>query len=243
MKTKEIGRFIKQWGDEFSYRFPWLKFYFRPIYHKLFLDRYIYRRKTAFLTKSYDVINKFDICLTQAGVQYSLGFGSMLGAIREKGIIGHDADLDTLVWAEGDNCALVKECLENGGFIRTRCFLIDEGKLGREETYEYDSVPIDVFYIYPPIKELPYTAYYRPVEGYSTIGISMRKTGRVEAFRLERPYEKEYIRVTFGPLKLPIMKHYDPILRACYGDNFMVPDPNFKRKDQNKWEGVHAKMG
>lgn len=238
----EIRRRIKLFGDEISYRCPWMKGFVKPIYHKLFLDRYISRRKAAFLTKSYDVIKRFDRCLSQAGIQYSLGFGSMLGAIREKGIIGHDADLDTLVWADDDTCTLVKKSLEDGGFIRTRCFLIDEGKLGREETYEYDSVPVDVFYIYPPINELPYTAYYRPVEGCRTVGISMRMTGRVEAFRLERPYEKEYVRLSFGPLKLPVMKHYDPILRACYGDNYMVPDPNFKRRDLNKWEGVHAKM-
>lgn len=237
----KFGRKIINLGDDISYKFPWLRKCLKPLYHKLFTQRYYAKRRDAFLLKSYDVIGKFDICLKEAGIQYSLGFGSMLGAVREKGIIGHDADMDTLVWAEGDNCKSVKDCLEKAGFIRTRCFLIENGKLGREETYEFNSVPIDVFYIYPPIEKLPYTAYYRPVEGYRTPRISMKKAGRVQAIRLDRPYEKEYILVPFGPLELPIMKHYDPILKACYGENYMIPDPSFKRKD-HRWEGVHATM-
>lgn len=237
-----LERLIKNLGDKLSYKFPRLKKYLKPLYHKLFIDRYNAQRRDAFLSKSYEVIGLFDKCLSEAGIQYSLGFGSMLGAIREKGIIGHDADMDTLVWAEGDNCVLLKECLEKAGFKRTRCFLIEEGRLGREETYEFKSVPIDVFYIYSPVDELPYTAYYQPVEGCRTNKISMQMTGRVQAVRLDRPYEKEYIKVPFGPLNLPIMKHYDPILKACYGDNYMIPDPNFKRTNQSFWEGVRATM-
>lgn len=238
----EISKRIKLFGKKISYNYPWLKKFIGPIYHKLFLDRYEANRRKAFLVKSYDVIDRFDKCLSSSGIQYSLGFGTMLGAIREKGIIGHDADMDTLVWADNNNCDLVKKSLEQGGFVRTRCFVIEGGTLGREETYEYNSVPIDVFYIYPPVKQLPYTAYYIPHTGYPSNEISMEKTGEVVAVRLDRPYEKDYIKVPFGPLMLPIMKHYDPILKACYGDNYMVPDPNYKRTHATKWKEVHAVM-
>ena len=242
MSRKKIVERIRNIGDDISYMFPWTRTWLKPLYHKLILDRYLAKRRQAFLSKSYDVINRFDMSLNSVGIHYSLGFGSMLGAVREKGIIGHDADMDTLVWAEDDNCKLVKKALESAGFIRTRCFLINEGKLGREETYEYNSVPIDVFYIYPPVNKLPYTAYYRPMEGYPTLKISMRETGKVQAIRLDRPYEKEYVLMPFGPLNLPVMKHYDPILRACYGDQYMIPDPNFKRTEECKWVEVHATM-
>ena len=238
----KLDKRIKNLGDDISYKYPWLRKYLKPLYHKLFKDRYYSKRRDALLSKSYDVIERFDKSLSESGIQYSLGFGSMLGAVREHGIIGHDADMDTLIWAENDNFKLVKESLERAGFVRTRCFLIENGKLGREETYEYNSVPIDIFYIYPPVDELPYTAYYIPVEGYRTPRISMKEAGRVQAIRLDRPYEKEYIKVPFGPLMLPIMKHYDPILKACYGEHYMVPDPNYKRTHATKWIDVHAIM-
>lgn len=238
----QISKLIIKIADKFSYKFPHIREYIRPLYHKIYLNRYYEKRREAFLSKSYDVIERFDKCLTEAGIQYSLGFGTMLGAIREKGIIGHDADMDTLIWADNGICREVKESLENGGFKRTRCFVINDGNLGREETYEYNSVPIDVFYIYPPINKLPYTAYYLPKDGYPTRSISMEKTGEVQAIRLDRPYIKEYIRVPFGHLNLPIMKNYDPILRACYGDSYMIPDPNFKRTNSEKWNDVHAEM-
>lgn len=236
----EISKRIITIGEKVSYRLPWLRNFLKPLYHKLFLDKYYAKRRKAFLQKSYGVINRFDQCLTVSKIQYSLAFGSMLGAIREKGIIGHDADLDTLVWADNDVHIKVRESLEKGGFIRTRSFVINDGRLGREETYECDSVPIDVFYIYPPINQLPYTAYYIPKDGYPTRIISMEKTGEVQAIRLDRPYERDYIKVPFGPLFLPIMKNYDSILRACYGDNYMTPDPNFLRLNTYKWDDVHA---
>ena len=181
MERNKLDKMIKNLGDEFSYKFPGLRRYLKPLYHKIFKDRYYSKRRDAFLSESYDVIERFDRSLSKAGIQYSLGFGSMLGAVREHGIIGHDADMDTLVWAEGDNFKLVKESLEKAGFVRTRCFLIENGKLGREETYEFNSVPIDIFYIYPPVEELPYTAYFIPVEGYRTPRISMKEVGKMVA--------------------------------------------------------------
>lgn len=229
-------------ADKFSYLFPHIKEYIKPIYHKLFLDRYYKKRREAFFSKAYEVIHKFDECLSEADLHYSLAFGSMLGAVREKGIIGHDADMDTVIWAENGNHELVKKALESGGFKRTRCLLVNNGDLGREETYEYDSVPVDVFYIYPAINKLPYTCLFVPKKGYPTKKISMDKVGEVQAIRMDRPYVKEYVRMPFGPLSLPVMKDYDAILKGCYGDNYMIPDPNFKRLNIVTWENVHATM-
>lgn len=42
-----------------------------------------------------DVIQEFDEVMTSNSYRYFLIFGSMLGAVREHGLIKHDMDLDT----------------------------------------------------------------------------------------------------------------------------------------------------
>ena len=43
-----------------------------------------------------ELLFKFNRALSLAGCDYWLDYGTLLGAIREKGLIGHDLDLDNL---------------------------------------------------------------------------------------------------------------------------------------------------
>lgn len=224
----EIERMITRIGDKFSYKFPLLRDFLKPLYHVLFYNRYNARRDKAFHKAAYEVLSLFDKCLTESNIKYSLAYGSMLGAVREKGIIGHDSDLDTLIWADEYDYMQVRNSLLKYGFKLTRCLVVNGGSLGREETYELHSVPIDIFYIYPPINKLPYTCSFIPKEGYPTMKISMEETGEIQARRGERPFGREMKRVPFGELSLPIMKNAHEILESCYGKNYMIPDPTWK---------------
>ena len=96
---------------------------------------------------------------------YTLIFGSMLGAVREKGFIKHDVDIDVAMWAE-DYSPRVQKSLEEAGFKLDHRYLIDEGVLAREETYVKNDVSIDVYCIFPPIDKYPYvSSKWAPVEG------------------------------------------------------------------------------
>ena len=56
------------------------------------------------------------------GYKYSLAFGTMLGAVREHGFIGHDLDIDVFVRIEDFNKNLI-DCLKKAGFILKHTFI------------------------------------------------------------------------------------------------------------------------
>ena len=224
---------------------PFAKTLLKPFYYP-YKKRLNKRRNTEFVKNAIDVIKVFDDCLTDKGIDYCLLFGSMLGAVREKGFIKHDLDIDTAIWYE-DFSPNIKLTLEEAGFQLLHTFEIDNGKLAREDTFVYKNVSIDIFYIYPPIDKYPYcSSMWKPVEGCITLKDSMKKWGYIEGKRLELPLKKEFVRVPFESLLLPIPTNADEILSFYYGEDYMSSKPEWKEeKDfpyRKKWVNKKATM-
>ncbi len=212
-------------GDDISYKYPRLRKYLKPIYHKLFYDRYMKERNSEFLLNSVEAMRQFDKCMNDNGITYSLAFGSILGAVREKGVIKHDNDMDTYVFID-ENPRRVKECLLSYGFRLTRCFLVNDGDLGREETYEFKGSPIDIYWVYREKNGLCCSSFL-PYADYPTLRISMKEVGKVQALHIKLPISEKVRIVSFGDLSLPIPANAEEFLSAYYGADYMQPNPNW----------------
>lgn len=207
-------------------RIPFAKVLLKPFYYA-YKARLNAKRNKAYKKNALNTLEEFDKCMTENGFKYTLIFGSMLGAVREKGFIKHDVDIDVAMWAE-DYSPEVSRSLEKEGFVLDHRYLIDEGKLAREETYVKNDVSIDVYCIYPPIDEYPYIcSKWSPVEGCVTKQESMKKYGYITGKRLEMPIEKSFIRVPFESLMLPIAGNAEQVLAFYYGDDYMNPNPEW----------------
>ena len=169
----------------------------------------------------------------------------MLGAVREKGLIKHDLDLDVVMWSE-DYTPKLRTALENYGFQLVHELSVDGGRKGREETYILKDVSIDIFYIYPAIDEHPYYCDFYCCEGSVSFVDSMRKYGCIKARRLQMPWKKDFIRVPFETLSLPICSNAHEILTFRYGEDYMIPNPKWNYLGLNKyitiWEEETAIM-
>lgn len=210
-------------------KIPFAKTLLKPFYYKYkeWLDK---KRNQEFVKNAIGVIRTFDETLTSNGIDYCLLFGSMLGAFRDKGFIKHDVDIDTAIWYE-DYSGKIQMALEKAGFKLLHTFEIDNSRLAREETYVLKSVSVDIFYIYPPIDKYPYcSSMWRPVEDCATLEESMKKKGYVKGKRLEMPIKKEFVRVPFENLLLPIPINAEEVLSFYYGHDFMTPNPNWTEK-------------
>ena len=205
-------------------RIPFAKTLIKPFYYtyKKWLNK---KRRKAYKEHALDTLADFDRCMRGNGFKYTLIFGSMLGAVREKGFIKHDLDIDVAMWKE-DYSEEVQHCLEAAGFKLDHRYLIDEGESAREETYVMNNVSIDVFCINPPIDEYPYIcSKWAPVEGCATKQESMKKYGYITGKRLEMPISKQFIDVPFENLMLPVANNAKEVLAFYYGEDFMNPDP------------------
>lgn len=208
--------------------------YLYPIYRIIYMDRIIKKRNRIFLDNSVKVMEKFDNCMSKNGITYTLAFGTLLGAIREKGFIKHDLDIDTIIWAE-DYSEIIRKSLEQVGFKLIHEFIADGGKKGREETYQFLGVNIDIFYMYPCQEKLPYCCLFSPLDGYGTCSMSMKKEGRVATRRVELPITKGIKLVEFENLNLPVPINAEEILEYRYGKDYMIPNPDWQTNEGVIW--------
>lgn len=222
-------------------KIPFVKKILKPIYYP-FKAWQIKQRNAKFKKNALAVIEEFDKVMTNSKIPYVLAAGSMLGAVREKGFLKHDLDIDTFIW-NIDFSENINNVLSKAGFVRIHYFVAENGKLGREETYKKNGVTIDIFYLYEPINKYPYNCAFSPCEGAVTWHQSMKKFGKVIATRFESPIDKEIVRVPFETLMLPIPKNANDWLAGRYGINYMIPDPNFKDINNPcvvRWEDIDA---
>ena len=213
---------------------------FRPIYGKLL--RTIRQNNLAkFGTK---MLGEFDEIMIKNGIHYSVYAGTLLGAIREKGFIKHDFDIDTVMFSR-DYDPRVRILLENAGFKLIRTFLADEGRLAREETYMKYGIGIDIFYVYSDKYYPTYLCEFQAIDG-NNFQDTMNKYGYVNVRRFEYPISYNVKRAPFEDITINILENSESWLSARYGDDYMVPNPNFIDRKENPhifiWEGVKGIM-
>lgn len=207
-------------------KIPFAKKILKPFYYR-YKQRLKEKRNRVYKKHALETIADFDKCMRDNSYTYTLLFGSMLGAVREKGFIAHDLDIDVAMWKE-DYTEEVQRKLEAAGFYLSRRVLIDNGESAREETYVKNDVSIDVYCIFPPIDEYPYVcSKWTPVGGCVTKQESMKNNGYIMGKRLEMPIQKEIVRVPFESIQLPITKNANEVLAFYYGENYMDPNPNW----------------
>ena len=174
------------------------------------------RRKSAYKKYGKEALRLFVDCMDENNYKYTLAFGSILGAIREHGFIKHDLDIDTFMWIE-DFSPKVIEKLTVKGFVLSRSISIGSDKYGREDTFMFKGVNIDVFYLYPAIDKYPYCCDFVPLE------YSIKRMPR----RIEIPISKKNRYTLFEGIRVSIPDNAEEICEFRYGPNYMTPDPNW----------------
>ncbi len=231
-------------------KIPFAKKILKPFYYpyKKHLDN---RRNKVYRENALDVLSTFDQCLTENGYNYILIFGTLLGAVREKGFIKHDADIDTAIWIEDFDEINIHRVLTERGFVLDHKYEIDGGKLAKEVTYVMKDVSIDIFCIYPAIDTYPYvSSKWSPVDGYITNEESMKKAGYITGKRLELPLKKKIVRTSFEGLQLPIPENAEEVLAFYYGEDYMNPNPSwyecndfpYRKPWGNEYPATYVKM-
>lgn len=207
----------------------------KPFYYT-YKKRIATSRNKNFRKYALEALTIFDRCMLENNINYSLTFGSLLGAVREKGFIGHDLDIDVMLPIE-ERSPLIQEVLKMNGFKLSHRFSIEDGALGCEECYLYKNtgVSIDVFYISPAIDKFPYVCCWNLFPGCATSRESANKYGGVIPRRIETPTNNKIIRAQFENIKVNIPENYSEILEFYYGENYMTPDPNYVPPKEHRY--------
>jgi hypothetical protein len=208
-------------------KIPGAKRILRAFYYP-YKKLWVIRHNKRFRKYSLEAMRCFDKCMRDNSIPYTLIFGSLLGAIREKGFIKHDLDIDVSV-PISERTHVLYESLNKYSFDLKKRFIIGDGSLGCEETFEYKNtgVTIDIFFICPPINSLPYCCCWNLKGDSVTASESMRRFGGVIPRRIELPFTQKYIRVPFESIEVSIDENANQISEYTYGPSYMTPDPNY----------------
>lgn len=209
-------------------------------FYRMTIKKYkVYKRNKLFLNHGLDALYAMDDAFCELGIMYWLEFGTLLGAVREKGFIEHDLDID-LACFFADYSEENEKVFQKHGFVKTRGFLIDDGKFGREETYTYKGVDIDIFYFHLRDDEMYCHLFApRPGAGWNE---TVKKDGDFLVRELRYPYAGfeplEFFDRTFN-----VPSNLKEHLSASYGENYMVKDPNYSNSIATNVRILDDKVG
>ena len=175
-----------------------------------------------FQKHGFEALAQFDSCLNRHNIDYSLAFGTLLGAIREHDFIPHDDDIDIAMWID-DYTPDLRKYLEEDGFELKHSFTVDNDKFGKEDTYYYNGVQLDIFYFYKGEEGTVYCCDFVNMPGCSTREKSLKKYGCLLPRKLFLPLTKDVIRTSFKGIKVSVPSNYEEILSFRYGSDYMTP--------------------
>ncbi|MBQ8704156.1 MAG: LicD family protein [Bacteroidales bacterium] len=173
------------------------------------------KRSRAYKKYGKEALRLFVKCMDDNNYKYTLAFGSILGAVREHGFIKHDLDIDTFIWYEDYNPLMIEQ-LKQYGFTLDRTITIENDEYGREDTFMYKGVNIDIFYVYHAIDKYPYCCDFVSIENHKRL-----------PRRIEIPLTKARKLQLFEGINVYIPENAEEICEFRYGPNYMTPDPNW----------------
>lgn len=222
-----------------------IKILFRPLYRFLLsikMNVLKFKELRAMRKYGIEALSEFDKCMRSNGYTYCLAFGTLLGAVREKDFIPYDEDIDVCMFSSSFSENLIIE-LEKCGFKRQHTYLVDDGKLGREDSFRYKGVQIDIFYIYDPIDNYPYYCDFVCFADANSISKSVKKYGGLLPRRIQLPFNENITYIDFHGLSLPIPVNYSDILSFRYGSDYMVPKKRWNNTSNPNISYWYDKIG
>jgi hypothetical protein len=177
-----------------------------------------------FLKNADEVLVKVDNVFNELNMKYWLDFGTLLGAYRDGNFLQHDEDLDFGAYLN-EYTPNLEKVFNKYGFKKIKDFTIDDGEYGREETYEYLGVQIDVFYYTQQTKLKAYYHDFIPITGMSRDKTIVKLGGLIPrelTLALENIGDINFRGKNY-PVPLPTDRH----LADRYGEDFMIENKSW----------------
>lgn len=189
----------------------------RIVYDNTLLKYYVYKHNEDFKNYNAEILKKLNQAFKELDIEYWLDFGTLLGAIREKGFISHDIDIDIgiLGLLDDKERAKISKVLVNYGFERKNSFIYRDKV--RQDTYAYKGVPIDLFYYEKQNKTI--TGYYFLAEEDKSREKTINDRGGLIPIEVKFPFDG-IEKHTFLNIDTYFPKNAIEYVVARYGENY-----------------------
>lgn len=193
-------------------------------YAKKYLRKpYVKMYNVSFKFSSKAAIKKLIKTMNKNQYRFWLEFGTLLGAIREKGFISHDHDIDIAMDIHERDEFLEEKLTSEGFKLKKRAKLLTGEII--EETYNYKTATIDIFYAYKDDCQIK-------IFDYQTFN-NLSPNECIKKYGGLRVYENvltefDLINYEFFGSKVSIPGNYKDHLQELYGEDFMIKNKNWK---------------
>lgn len=188
------------------------------------------KMKKKFAVHSQEVFSDFCKVCNELSIEFWLCYGTLLGYVRENGILKCDYDFDFGVWNTEDLIKLQKK-LDNAGFTKVREFEALGGYDAKEFTVAKNDVFIDVFVHYKNESKIWTHVFYQDLEDYD-----LHDKGIFKIRKLDYP-KSDLERIVFNGQLVYIPTNKEEYLTEMYGTNWKIPDPHY---DWHKGPKAHC---
>lgn len=178
-------------------------------------------RRHYFPLKAKEVLLKAKEVLEVASIPYWIDYGTLLGAVREKGFIANDLDIDIGILT--DNFSLnIENKLKEQGFSKLAEYKLKGSPIVIQQTYLLHNVHIDLYFYQK--KEHKISGYYFYFD--TSFDLNMELYGGLHTVEVVF----DFIGIDFinflGTL-FPVPRNYVHYLTEHYGANYLIPDSSW----------------
>lgn len=194
------------------------RFLFYPI--KKYREYMFNKRAKILQNVGFKLNEEIYSALKNIKIEYYVGFGTLLGVVRDNSFIKHDDDIDYFVNIHDSNdWLLIFNILTSKGYT-PKGFYIENNQI-HELGFEKNGIRVDFFQLYKSGNSQSVDSYYRnPNLIYKANVVSIRK------YNFE-VIPGHFVKIIKGS-HFTIPNNYENILKAIYGDNWRTPIKNCK---------------
>ncbi|UYI80109.1 MAG: LicD family protein [Fusobacterium varium] len=163
-------------------------------------------------------------------IEYWLEYGTLLGVIREKGIIKHDYDIDIGILETNVNKKELENILKINGFKKVKEILADN-KI-TEQKYIFKNFEVDIdFYFFYKEKEV--------IKGYAYEWLTFEEKYLAYMCTFSN-FQIKYYEIKEKKVRVP--KNFNKHLLEYYGEDYLIPNKNWEQKDAKNIKIINVKV-
>lgn len=174
-----------------------------------------------------ETVFEVDAACREAGIIAFPTFGTLLGAIRDKGFIPYDYDIDMAIMYSQYSEKLHQSMKNHGFVLKKQIYIKSRDNLITEETYSRKGIGVDIYFYFEEGNDVYiYSPRHHEYKEW-------KDANATDGFPVARSYvpKSEFEKIDFLGININVPVKAHEWLKDIYSDSYMTPIKSWEAKD------------